>query len=161
MPDLPPRDAIVYRLRRPEDTPFLRYVYGTTRDEEMQRVPWTDEQKANFLDMQFRAQREHYDDYYPTCEFLVIEIEGKPAGRLYIDRREKLIEIIDIVLLPEFRGRGIGRMLIQEILDEGNATSRPVRIYVENFNPARHLYDRLGFQHIDTNGVYHLMEWKR
>jgi ribosomal protein S18 acetylase RimI-like enzyme len=161
MPDLPPRHAIVYRPSGPEDRPFLRYVYGTTRDEEMQRVPWTDEQKAMFLDMQFRAQSEHYEDYYPTCEFLVIEIEGKPAGRLYIDRREKLIEIIDIVLLPEYRGRGIGRSLLQEILDEGQASSRPVRIYVEHFNPARHLYDRLGFQHIDTNGVYHLMEWKQ
>jgi len=134
-------------------------VYGTTREEELQRVPWTDEQKAMFLDMQFRAQAQHYEDYYPTCEFLVIEIEGKSSGRLYIDRRETLIEIIDIILEPVYRGRGIGGMLVQEILDEGRATSRPVRIYVENFNPARHLYDRLGFRHIETNGVYHLMEW--
>ena len=80
-------------------------------------------------------------------------------GRLYIDRREDVIEIIDIALLPEIRGRGIGGMLIQEILDEGKAASLPVRIYVENFNPARHLYDRLGFRHIDTNGLYHVMEW--
>ncbi len=33
-------------------------------------------------------------------------------------------------------------------------------IHVEHDNPARRLYDRLGFQHVDTNGVYHLMEWR-
>ena len=43
---------------------------------------------------------------------------------------------------------------------EAEASGKPVKIYVEHFNPARHLYDRLGFQHVDTNGVYHLMRWK-
>ena len=50
-------------------------------------------------------------------------------------------------------------MLLEEILAEAAATGRPVTIYVEHFNPARRLYDRLGFRHVDTNGVYHLMEW--
>ena len=63
-------------------------------------------------------------------------------------------------MLPEFRGRGIGRMLIEEILAEGRSTGRSVSIHVEHDNPARHLYDRLGFRHVDTNGVYHLLEWK-
>src|SRR5258706_6927538 len=159
MNDVTSRDAIAYRPVRPEDRPFLRYVYGTTREEELQRVPWSDEQKANFIDMQFHAQTQHYEDYYPSCEYLVIELEGKGVGRLYIDRREDVIEIIDIALVPGIRGRGIGGMLIQEILDEGKAASLPVRIYVENFNPTRHLYDRLGFRHIDTNALYHVMEW--
>ena len=38
-------------------------------------------------------------------------------------------------------------------------SGKSVKIYVENFNPARRLYDRLGFQHADTNGVYHIMRW--
>jgi len=159
MNDVPSRESIAYRPVRPEDRPFLRYVYGTTREEELQRVPWSYEQKASFVDMQFNAQTQHYADYYPSCEYLVIELDGKGVGRLYIDRREEVIEIIDIALLPEVRGRGIGGMLLREILDEGKASSLPVRIYVENFNPARHLYDRLGFRHVDTNGIYHLMEW--
>src|SRR5260221_13458531 len=99
MNDCPPRDSIAYRPVRPEDGPFLRYVYGTTREDELQRVDWTDEQKANFVDMQFQAQTQHYEDYYPTCQYLVIELDGKGVGRLYIDRREDVIEIIDIALL--------------------------------------------------------------
>jgi len=122
-------------------------------------VPWTDEQKAAFLDMQFTAQKTHYEQYYPDCAFMVIEMDQVAIGRLYIDRADDDIRITDIALLPEFRGRGIGLMLMEEILAEGQATGKRVTIHVEHDNPARRLYDRLGFHQVDTNGVYHLMEW--
>jgi ribosomal protein S18 acetylase RimI-like enzyme len=156
---IPRRDTIRYRAATPDDVPFFLYLYATTRIDEMNLVPWTDEQKAAFLQQQFFAQKAHYDEYYVDCQFLVIEMDGERIGRLYIDRDEQEIAIIDIALLPQFRGRGIGRMLMQEILDEARDTGKAVRIYVEHFNPARHLYDRLGFEHVDTNGVYHLMRW--
>jgi GNAT superfamily N-acetyltransferase len=75
---------------------------------EMQVVQWSEEQKREFLDMQFRAQASHYREHYPDCEFLVIELEGERAGRLYIDRMEDEIRIVDIALLPAHRGGGIG-----------------------------------------------------
>lgn len=156
----PPREAIRFRPYAPDDVPFLQHLYATTRADEMQLVPWTAEQKSAFLLQQFTAQKNHYEEFYPSCQFLVIEMERKPIGRLYIDREETNIEIVDIALLPEFRGRGIGRMLLEEILAEGRAGGKSVTIYVEHFNPARRLYDSLGFRHIDTNGVYHLMEWR-
>jgi len=159
MTTIPPRDAVAYRPCTPEDVPFLRYLYGTTREDELRAVPWTDEQKAQFLDHQFFAQKAHYDDYYGKADFLVIETGGSPIGRLYVYRDEEEIHIIDIALLPGYRGRGLGRILLEELLDEGRATNRKVTIYVENFNPARHLYDRLGFQHVDSNGIYHFMVW--
>jgi ribosomal protein S18 acetylase RimI-like enzyme len=159
MGNAPPlRSAIVFRSQTEDDVPFLRRLYGSTREEELRIVPWSDQQKIAFLDMQFAAQSRDYQQNYPDCQFLIIDLEGERIGRLYVDRGE-LIEIVDIALLPEFRRRGIGRMLLEEILSEGAATRRKVRIYVEHFNPARHLYDRLGFRHIETNGVYHLMEW--
>ena len=67
---------------------------------------------------------------------------------------------MDISLGPEFRGHGIGRMRMEGILAEGRSAGKRVTIHVEHDNPARRLYDRLGFQHVDTNGVYHLMEWR-
>lgn len=156
----PPRSAITFRPSVDADVPFLRRLYGTTREEEMLLVPWSDPQKVAFLDMQFNAQKTHYERFYPDCEFLVIELEGAAIGRLYIDRRPDDIGIVDLALLPEYRGRGIGRMLLEEILTEAGAAGKSVTIYVEHFNPARRLYDRLGFRHVGTNGVYHLMEWR-
>ena len=154
------RDAIRFRPQTPEDVPFLRHLYATTREMEMRIVPWTDEQKRDFLRQQFTAQKNHYEEFYPGCQFLVIELEGEPIGRLYIDRQPDNIEVVDIALLPDHRGRGIGGMLMREILDEARETGKTVGIYVEHFNPARRLYDRLGFRHVDTNGVYHKLEWR-
>ena len=156
----PAREAIRFRAVSPDDIPFLQHVYATTRELELQFVPWTVEQKRAFLLQQFTAQKNHYEEFYPDCQFLVIELEAQPIGRIYIDRRPDSIEVVDIALLPEFRGRGIGGTLMQEILDEAAAANKSVGIYVEYFNPARHLYDRLGFRHIATNGVYHQMEWR-
>jgi len=159
--NLPPRDAITFRPCTPEDVPFLRHLYASTREDELRNVfQWTDEQKSVFLDMQFDAQKKHYDEFYADADFLVIELEGEPIGRLYIFRDAVVIEIVDIAILPAYRGRGIGRVLLEEIIAEGASTKRRVEIYVEHNNPARHLYDRLGFEHIDTNGVYHRMVWK-
>jgi ribosomal protein S18 acetylase RimI-like enzyme len=154
------RDSIALRPCADADAAFLRHLYGTTREDEMRRVPWTDEEKRRFLDMQFTAQKTHYEEYYPDCEFLVIELDRQPVGRLYVDRGEEDIRITDIALLPEFRGRGIGRVLMEEILAEGWCTGKAVTIHVEHDNPARRLYGRLGFRHVHTNGVYHLMEWR-
>jgi ribosomal protein S18 acetylase RimI-like enzyme len=159
IPGLPPRSSIAFRRCTDADVPFLRHLYATTREEELRPVPWSDQQKREFLEMQFAAQKAHYEAFFPDCDFLVIELEGAPIGRLYVDRGDD-IRITDIALLPEFRRRGIGRMLIEEILAEGQSTGKSVSIHVEHYNPARHLYDRLGFRHVETNGVYHLLEWR-
>ena len=153
------RDQIRFRPKTEADLPFMAQLYASTRVEEMNSVPWTDEQKAAFLDMQFRAQTEHYDTYYSTCDFLIIEKEGVPVGRLYIDRFPEGIHIVDIALTPEFRGSGIGTMLLREIMAEAGESNRPVTIYVEAYNPALRLYQRLGFKHVDSNGVYNKMRW--
>ncbi|HEV7424966.1 MAG TPA: GNAT family N-acetyltransferase [Thermoanaerobaculia bacterium] len=152
-------DSIRLRPRSEADRPFLALLYASTRVGELAITDWTDEQKVAFLNWQFDAQTIHYDEYYGEADFLIVEKDGVPIGRLYVDRGPVEIEIVDIALLPQFRRGGLGTRLLREILREGEESGRPVRIYVENFNPARHLYDRLGFQHVDTNGVYHLMKW--
>ena len=139
------------------DEAFLRELYGSTRAEELAPVPWTDEQKNAFLDMQFRAQSIHYAKHYGDGEFLMIEDRGKPIGRLLLHRSPEEIRVIDISLMPEHRGRGIGTRLLRDVLSEGEASNRRVSIYVEQFNPAKRLYERLGFRYVETTGVYDLM----
>jgi ribosomal protein S18 acetylase RimI-like enzyme len=148
-----------------QDLPFLADVYASTRREELAPVPWTDDQKAAFLSWQFANQHQYYQQYYPTCEFLVIERPAgdgsppTPIGRLYVDRWADQIRLVDIALLPAHRGAGHGRALLDAILAEGRAAGLAVTIHVEAHNPAMTLYRRLGFTHVDTNGVYHLMRW--
>src|ERR1700746_2508336 len=92
-------DSPRLRAATPEDEQFLRAVYASTRAEELARVPWSDEQKRAFTDMQFAAQEADYRRHYPNAQYLVIEVLGVPAGRLSVDRCETEIRIIDIALL--------------------------------------------------------------
>ena len=135
-------------------------IYAATRTEELAQVDWDDAQKERFLRMQFDAQRTFYEREYPGANFQLILVVGEVAGRLYVHRREREIRIMDIALLPGHRGRGIGTRLLNDILAEGDRTARPVTIHVESFNPALRLYERLGFEKIASNGVYHLLERK-
>ncbi|HQQ77517.1 MAG TPA: GNAT family N-acetyltransferase [Thermoanaerobaculia bacterium] len=152
--------VIALRPIRPEDRDLLCRIYGSTRTEELAPVPWTDEQKAAFVRQQFDAQTSYWDEQYPEAERFVVEVDGTPAGRLYVQRWPKEIRLVDIALLPDFRGRGVGTELIQGLFSEAARDGKPVTIHVEIFNPARVLYERLGFAPKGEQGMYVLMEWK-
>jgi ribosomal protein S18 acetylase RimI-like enzyme len=142
------------------DYDFMRLLYHSTRAEEMKQFPFTDQETLAFLDSQFAAQSEHYAIHYPTCDRRIIVHDGDAVGRLYVDRWRDQIRIVDIALVPEARGAGIGGALVRDVLDEAAKAGKPVTIHVEAYNPALRLYERLGFKSIGTNGVYYLMEWR-
>lgn len=151
---------IELRNTLPDDEPFLLAVYGSARAEELALVPWSDEQRDAFLKMQLTAQHAYYREHFPDADYKVILQNGELVGRLYILRRDEGIRIMDITLLPEQRNRGVGTFLIQELLNEGRATGRSVRIFVENFNPSLRLFQRLGFSVIDQKDFNLLLEWR-
>jgi len=142
---------------RDEDRPFLERVYASTREEELAPVPWSAEQKAAFLCQQFAAQHAHYTTHDADASFDVVTVDGEPAGRLYVDRRPDELRVIDIALLPAFRGAGLGTRLLRPLLDEAASRGVPVTIHVEHSNRAMGLYRRLGFEPVRDEGVYVLM----
>lgn len=150
---------VTFRPIAPEDEPFLRRVYSSTRTEELAPLGWSAEQQRAFLDQQFDAQHRHYQTYYADAEFLLILLGERPIGRLYVARWPEQIALIDITLLPEHRGAGIGSALLRGLIDEAAAAGQPLRIHVEKFNPALRLYARMGFRPIEDKGVYWYMEW--
>ncbi|HSR49375.1 MAG TPA: GNAT family N-acetyltransferase [Acidobacteriota bacterium] len=155
-----PAPQISFRPIQDRDLDFLRRLYATTRDYEMKMLDWSRKQKQDFLGQQFEAQHRHYMKHFPQAEFSLILLDGQAAGRLYLDRRPDEIRLVDIALLPKFRNQGVGGRLMERVLNEGRKKNLPVRIHVEKFNPAMRLYRRLGFTHIEDQGVYFLMEWK-
>jgi ribosomal protein S18 acetylase RimI-like enzyme len=141
------------------DLPFLAEVYASTRTEELAVTPWTGEEKAAFLQMQFQAQHAHYQQYYPEADWLIIVRGGEDIGRLYVERWASEHCIIDIAFLPDHRRKGLGEALLRDLLDEAAAAGKAVSIHVEKFNPAMRLYRRLGFKTEENKGVYDLMRW--
>ena len=67
--------------------------------------------------------------------------------------------MIDIALLPEQRGRGIGTMLLEQLVGEARRAGKAVRLRVLRTNRALSLYRRLGFRVVREADVYAELEW--
>lgn len=141
------------------DRVFLDRVYASTREEELELTNWTPEQKAAFCLMQSRAQDAHYRSHYPTAEYYVIESASEAVGRLYIDRWPNEIRIMDLAILPPYRGNGIGTSLLEQLQAEAQAAQKKLSVHVEQMNRALKLYQRFGFTQREQRGVYLLLEW--
>lgn len=142
------------------DLPFVAALYASTRQEELAVTNWPQELKDAFLGQQHEAQHDLYRANYDGADWLIIEQDGVPVGRLYRVTWPREIRIIDISLVPEARGSGIGGAILKAIQDEARAIGKAVSIHVEKNNRARSLYARLGFEVIEDKGVYDLMEWR-
>jgi ribosomal protein S18 acetylase RimI-like enzyme len=152
--------SVTFRSIGPDDEAFLLKVYASTRADELDRTPWNEAQREAFLKMQLAAQHHHYHERYPDAAYEIILLKGEPVGRLYVARLDEQIRIIDITILPEYRNAGSGTAIIEGLLAEAEKSGKPVRIYVESFNPSLRLFERLGFTKIEEQGVHYLMQKK-
>jgi ribosomal protein S18 acetylase RimI-like enzyme len=143
-----------------EDAEFLYRVYASSREREMSLlVDWNDVQKELFLRDQFRLQHHHYQTNYPDARYDIIEKNGEAIGRFYVARMRNEIRIMDIALLAEHRGQGVGRALLEDLLREATGARKFVSLHVEADNPAKRLYERMGFFVAGEVSFYELMHW--
>jgi ribosomal protein S18 acetylase RimI-like enzyme len=149
---------VTIRPVQDSDDEFLLKVYGSTREQELAQVPWTAEQKQQFVRMQYEAQKNHYAAQHPHASHEIICLEGDAAGRLYLDRTGEKFHILDITLLPEHRNRGAGSFLLGQIMAEAKEAGKPVSIFVETYNPSLRLFQRLGFTPIQQEGFHLLLQ---
>ena len=152
-------DAIGLRPEEAADEAFLQALYASTRAAEMALAPWSDAQKWAFLRGQFRLQAAHYRTHYADADFCIVTIGTQAVGRLYVLHQPHATHLIDIALLPEWRGRGLGSELLRQLLEHAVAAGSRLTARVERNNPARRLYERLGFRVVADEGVYLLIEW--
>lgn len=129
-----------------DDAPFLEAMYLSIRRGEFSALGWPEAALEAFLRDQFRLQTLHYRRHYKPAEFLIIEQAGLAIGRLYLHAGDEDIRIIDISLIEAARGAGLGGALIRSVMDEAAVSGRRVSLHVDAGNPARRLYERLGFQ---------------
>jgi GNAT superfamily N-acetyltransferase len=151
--------GISYRALGEDDLPFTAAVYAATRTEELAVTGWPEEVKQAFLAHQHAAQHHHYQAHYPGADWLIVERDAIAIGRLYVQEGESEIRLIDIALLPEHRGAGIGTALIDDLLGWARTLGKPVSLHVEPNNPVRRLYIRRGFVAGETQGAYQRMDW--
>jgi GNAT superfamily N-acetyltransferase len=142
----------------PDDEDFLRELYFDTRDD-LDGMFADEDLKRNLLLMQHRGQIQTYARQFPDASNHVVELDGEPIGRLMVDRQPGSIRCIDISLIPEKRGNGIGSFLLKNLLDECAEKGVPCTLHVLITNPARRLYERLGFRVEEDDGTRFFMRW--
>lgn len=148
---------ISLRPATPGDEDFLLDVYASTRLDELEGTGWDDNQKLAFIKMQFLVR----ERTYPQVDSKIILLNGRPVGRLMVDRNEDAILLRDIALLTEYRNAGIGSRLVHELLQEAGAAGKPVHLHVLAMSPAVRLYERLGFRASgdEAGKAYLEMKW--
>jgi GNAT superfamily N-acetyltransferase len=148
---------ISLRAATPGDEAFLLDVYASTRLGELAGTGWDDNQKLAFIRMQFLVR----ERTYPQVDSRIILLNGRPVGRLMVDRNDETILLRDIALLTEYRNSGIGTRLIEELLQEAASAGKPVHLHVLAMSPAVRLYERLGFRSSgdEAGAAYLEMKW--
>lgn len=143
-----------------DDEVFLMRVFESTREVERQSIQWAEGEWESFIELQVRAQHAHYVAMFPAAHHDVILLDSLPVGRIWVHHARDEIRLLDIALLPEWRGQGIGTRLIRALQNDARRLQVPLRHSVEAENTrARQLYERLGFVATDTHGLHTLMEW--
>lgn len=141
------------------DEVFLLRLYASTRADELALTGWDRTTQEAFVRMQQTAQSRSYHSTHPHARCDVILVEQRAAGRLYVDRAGPEIHVLDISLLPEYRGRGIGTRLLTTLCDEAGRDEKRVTLNVERTNRAFGLYRRLGFEVTRADDVYLDLAW--
>ena len=156
-----------HRLRpvTADDADLLLRLYASTRADELALTTWPEAVRAAFVRQQCAAQAAHYQAHWPDAEHAVIEAEQDgvhlPVGRLWWYQRHDLVHVLDITLLPAWRGQGLGASCLRQRMAEAAGSGRTVSIYVEAGNPARRLYERLGFVPVgEPEGIHQRMAWR-
>ncbi len=116
------------------DIPWLLQLRRTTMDAHLS-ASGTPATEANHME----RLRKRFD----CAEVLLLD--GQPAGLLKVARDGDCWELIQIQLAPPLQGHGIGRRLIEQVIAEARAAQVALELSVLTANPARKLYERLGF----------------
>lgn len=152
--------ALHFRPISEYDLPFLLNLYSLSRQSELSQVDWPEAQKQAFLAQQFNAQHHYYQQHFSTAHFDLIEFGGTAIGRLYWNLEKQRLCLIDIILLPAYQHQGIGTAIIRGLMRAAANEAKRLELHVENNNPVRLLYSRLGFAHTGDSGVYQKMVWE-
>lgn len=140
------------------DEEFLRGLYRDSRSD-LDGVFHDEDQQRQLIDIQYRGQTLTYARDFPDASHNIIELDGRPIGRVMVDRQPAFIQLVDLSLVREYRGIGIGTCVLKGLLAECAIKGVPCLLQVLKTNQARDLYERLGFRVEGDDGARFLMRW--
>ncbi|WP_187143207.1 GNAT family N-acetyltransferase [Terriglobus albidus] len=153
-------EGMELRRERPDDAEFLKQLFYAVRSPEFGAAGWPEEQTRDFLAIQERMQWTHYDRTYKRLERWIVERNGRSIGRLYLATEPDALRVVEISIMPEDRGRGLGSGLLRSVLEQASAAGLDVVLSVDRGNRAEGLYRRMGFEAVRDEGMKTGMRWR-
>ncbi len=136
-----------------EDNAFMRTLFCSL--EQVQSLMLIGKQAEPLIDMQLRAREQQYRTVYPNGEFQLILLDGEPIGRVATDQTTDVWRLIDIALMPAWRGYRLGGQLVERFLRSADAAGCDVAASVLASNvKALKLWLRIGFQVVEERPDY-------
>jgi len=149
---------LVTNLAAAEDDEFLARLFHDVHAPQFAPLGLPPASLDQLLEMQFRAQRGGYAAEFPNACNTILRVGGERIGRLLVNETSEEIRLIDIALLGPYRGRGFGERLLRELCQRAAEAGLPLRLSVRPGNPSLHLYERLGFRRVSSDGMNIAME---
>jgi ribosomal protein S18 acetylase RimI-like enzyme len=146
-----PEDAVGEVELRPATRADYDFLYdllkATMREYVAQIWGWNEQWQQEYFRQNFDPDKDH-----------VIVLDGRDVGVISTGRKDDEIFLSKIYIAPEYQGRGIGTQLITSILDEALDRRLPVTLQLLKINPAKRLYERLGFVEVGETETHYLMK---
>ena len=131
------------------DYDFLWWLHGATMRDYVDAIWGWDE----------AVQRQYFQERFDPARIEIAECAGEAVGYISVERREASIFLGAIEIAPEYQGRGIGTGLIRDLQGEAERQCLPLNLQVLQGNPARRLYERLGFVPTGETETHIMMSW--
>lgn len=153
-------DEIYLRAFEKDEEDFWKEAFYDSVRSHFLSLNLPESELNNLLEFQYQAQKLDYEKNYPLISNNVILYNGERIGRLLYSTEHGDLHFIELAILTEFRSQGIGTKIIHWFFDKSRETNLPIRFYVEKINPAKRLYERLGFKVVADVNTHFQMEWK-
>jgi len=155
-----PSAAIQMRPARAEDAPLLFDLFAAEKRVELVMTGVPSMQAELLVQMQYRGRAMTYAAQYPQAEqWILCDSEGIPAGHLLLDRQPKRWRIVDIAVVAAHRGRGVATWALRQVQEQCSQQGASLELSVTPQNPARRLYERLGFYQTQESASAVEMVW--
>jgi ribosomal protein S18 acetylase RimI-like enzyme len=146
------------RPAQPDDETFLFRLFGETQDHLVSIRP-NQQLWSMLIDMQYRGRKSSYSQQYPAAEDTILCRDNQPVGRLLVNHEQDCLRIIDIAVLAELRGQGLGAWSLRRCQQQAADAGKRVDLSVNPINPARLLYEHLGFRAMNDDLMNLEMTW--
>lgn len=151
--------AIEVRPRVAGDEGFLRHLHAEARAAEFVVLGWPSAQLRAFLDEQWRVREAALLQAHPDMVDTVVELDGQSVGRLATSRSSTEVRLVDLGVAAAHRRRGIATAVLDDLFASAAAAGLDVTLHVRVGNPARLLYERMGFVVEHDGGTDVRMRW--